>query len=207
MAEPRAEDRFSDTLRALTSWTQASGVPVLLIGGVAASMLGKPRTTKDVDAVAWLPDHEDWPAFLAAGRDYGIVPRVADPLDFALRTRVLLLRHERSAVPIDLSLGALPFEENAIRRAVAMDVGGLLVPLPTPEDLIVMKALAHRPVDAADIDAILGVHPGIDRTWVISAVREFAELLDAPELLTDLVQLLDRHAPRPRGKKRPRSKR
>lgn len=94
--------------------------------------------------VVWLPDHDAWPAFLARGASYGIVSRIPDALDFALRSRVLLLRHEGSGIPIDVSLGALPFEENAVRRAVPTDVGGLRVPLPVPEDLLVMKALAHR---------------------------------------------------------------
>ena len=115
---------------------------------------------------------------------------------------MLLLRHEPSGIPIDLSLGALAFEENAVRRAVPTDAGGFFVPLARPEDLVVMKAVAHRPVDAADIDAILAAHPRIDRAFVLSTVREFAEAIEAPELLDDLAELLHRRTPTAPGKKK-----
>jgi hypothetical protein len=42
--------------------------------------------------------------------------RIADARDFALRHRVLLLRAAGGA-GIDISLGALPFEESVVRRA------------------------------------------------------------------------------------------
>lgn len=195
MSEARSLAGFEDAVRALLAWSEASHVPVLIIGGIAVSMLSKPRTTKDLDAVAWLPGPEAWPAFLADGERHGIVPRIPDALNFALRSRVLLLLHEGSGIPIDLSLGAIPFEENAVRRAVQTDVGGLRVPLPTPENLLVMKAVAHRARDMADIESILSAHPRIDEAWVVSTVREFAEVLEAPELVTDLEALLRRRTP------------
>lgn len=193
-------------MRALLAWSEMSGVPMLVIGGVAVSMLSKPRTTKDVDVVAWLPDHEAWAAFMSGGKSHGIVPRIPNPVEFALSSRVLLLRHEGSGVPIDLSMGALPFEENAVRRAVPTEVGGLRVPLPVPEDLLVMKAVAHRTRDIADIEAILSAHPNIDEKWVVSTVREFAEALDSPELVTDLEELLRKKRAQPKAEKKVRSR-
>jgi predicted nucleotidyltransferase len=194
-------------MRALCAWAESSSVPMLVIGGVAVSMLSKPRTTKDVDAVVWLPSPPAWDVFLREGEKFGIFPRISNALAFAHDARVLLVRHEPSSVPIDLSLGALPFEENAIRRAVRTEVGGLRVPLPVPDDLIVMKAVAHRARDIADIEAILGAHPEVDEKWVLSVVREFAEALEAPELMTDLVDVFRKRAPTKRTKKsRPRKR-
>jgi hypothetical protein len=91
---------------------------------------------------------------LASGKRFGIVTRIPNALEFAIQSRVLLLRHETSGVPIDVSMGALPFEEMAIKRAVQMAVGDFQIPVPTPEDLLVMKAIAHRPRDLADIDIV-----------------------------------------------------
>jgi hypothetical protein len=43
----------------LTNWLNAAQIPSMVIGGVAASILGRPRLTQDVDALAIL--HEsDW---------------------------------------------------------------------------------------------------------------------------------------------------
>ena len=195
MSEPRSLAELRDAVRALLAWSETSRVPMVVIGGVAVSMLSKPRTTKDVDVVVWLPDHEEWRAFLADGKSHGIVPRIPDALEFAFGSRVLLLRHEGSGVPIDVSMGALPFEENAVRRATSMEVGDLRVPLPVPEDLLVMKAVAHRARDIADIESILNAHPHVDEAWVVSKVREFAEALDSPELVTDLAKLFRERVP------------
>jgi predicted nucleotidyltransferase len=115
---------------------------------------------------------------------------------------VLLLRHEPSGIDLDVSLGALPFEEDMIRRARRHRVGSIRIPLPTPEDLIVMKAIAHRPRDVGDIESILEANPRIDEERVLGLVREFAAVLEAPELATDLERLLNNRRQRRRRKPR-----
>ncbi|HYG78824.1 MAG TPA: hypothetical protein VD861_00470, partial [Pyrinomonadaceae bacterium] len=92
---------FIAALRGLADWLDAGQVPYSAIGGVAVSLLAQPRTTQDIDAVIWL-DADRWEAFLRAGESHGIQPRLSDALEFAARSRVLLLRH-RSGVSLDLS--------------------------------------------------------------------------------------------------------
>lgn len=205
MRRPDALVPLTRAIRALLGWLRSTKAPGVIIGGVAASLLGRPRMTGDVDAVV-LVDDADWGAFLEAGRPFGIAPRRSDALAFARRSRVLLLRHAPTGIDLDVSLGALPFEEEMIRRARRHRVGSIRIPLPTPEDLIVMKAIAHRPRDVADIESILEANPRIDEARVLGLVREFASVLEAPELATDLEKLLDRrrrawrsHSPRSRS--------
>jgi hypothetical protein len=134
----------------------------MVIGGVAASLLGRPRATRDVDALVLLPD-DAWGAFVAAGAKFGFVPRIADCLAFARRSRVLLMRHGPSEADIDITLGALPFEFEAIGRAQIAQFEGISVALPTPEDLGVMKAIAGRPRDLADIEGVVAAQKQLDR--------------------------------------------
>lgn len=180
---------LSDLLR----WLAETNVPGIIIGGVAASLLGRPRLTRDVDALVML-NAEKWEAFLTQGGEFGFVARGEDALAFARKHRVLLVRHVPSHLDADLSFAALPFEEEAIARAVRMDLGGLRLPLPTPEDLLVMKAVAHRPRDLLDAEAILEAHPRLDRRRVRSWVKRFAEVLEAPEILADLNDIFRRVA-------------
>lgn len=42
-----------EAVKAAQSWFLAEPVSYLLIGGIAASILGRPRMTRDVDAVVW----------------------------------------------------------------------------------------------------------------------------------------------------------
>lgn len=47
-------------------------------------MLGRARLTQDVDALVLLPEDE-WEKALSNATNYGIVPRIEDPLGFARR--------------------------------------------------------------------------------------------------------------------------
>ncbi len=64
--------------------------------------------------------------------------------------------------------------------------------LPTPEDLIILKAVAHRPKDMLDIEAIITTQDNLDTKRIIFWVQQFAELLEMPELLTDLEDMIQR---------------
>ena len=167
------------------------------MGGVAASILGSSRATRDVDALVWL-DEAGWEKFLAAGTQFGFVPRVPNSLGFARKNRVLLLRHEPAGVDVDVLFGALPFEKEAIERGRRVIAGGVSLPLPTPEDLIIMKAIAPRPRDLVDVEALLDTHPRLDLRRIRRWVRGFSEALDQPAVLADLEALIVRRRKRKR---------
>ena len=161
----------------------------VIIGGVAASMLGAPRLTADVDAVLLL-SVDRLPELLETANELGLVPRIADAEQFARRNRVVLLRHEESGVSVDVSLGMLPFEEEVVARSRVYQIGDIELRLPTPEDLIVLKAVAHRPKDLLDIAEIFRSHPDLDRARIEGWVREFGAALEMPELWEDIASLL-----------------
>jgi hypothetical protein len=80
----------------------------------------------------------------------------------------------------------LPFEEEVVARSKVYDVGLLSVRLPTPEDLIIMKAIAHRPKDLIDIQTIIDSHPDLDVKRLRHWVKSFADVLETPGLWTDI---------------------
>jgi hypothetical protein len=161
----------------------------MVIGGVAASLLGQPRLTADLDAVIIL-DVAELPHLLEAAIQEGLIPRISDAEAFARQNRVLLLRHDVSGIPVDISLGALPLEEEAVKRSVVRHVGEVAIRLPTPEDLVILKAVAHRPQDLLDIQAIVESHPDLDRERIRYWVSEFAQTLAMPELWDDIARWL-----------------
>ncbi len=189
MSEPTDLTPLLAVLRDLVAWLKAGKVPGVVIGGLAASLLGRPRLTRDVDALV-LMDEGLWADFLTAGAGYGFGPRRDDALAFAQKTRVLLARHQESGIDVDIVFGSLPFEREAVARATWVELGGVRAPLPLPEDLIIMKAVAHRPQDLADIEAILAAHPKLNLRRARRWVREFAAVLSMPEILNDLEALL-----------------
>jgi hypothetical protein len=190
---------LSSLLAALTdlvSWLDESNVPSMVIGGVAASVLGQPRLTQDVDALAILPEAE-WAGLAAAAARHGIEPRADNALDFARRSRVLLMRHVDSGINIDLTFGGLSFEEVAVRESVLHEIGGLRLRLPRVEDLLIMKAVARRPKDMQDIEALLAAHPEADIDFVRQWISEFAAAISVPDLLDDFDAIVARRRLKP----------
>jgi hypothetical protein len=182
-SQPEAQELapFSGPLQALQRLLEAFNDQGVIIGGVAASLLGTPRFTADVDAVVLL-GLEDLQPFIDAASKEGLEPRTADPIRFARRSRVLLLRHPASGVDVDISLGALPFEIEMIQRSRLVEVGSIRLRLPTPEDLIIMKAVAHRPKDLEDIQAVAASHPKLDKKRIQYWVEQFSTALELPDL-------------------------
>jgi hypothetical protein len=171
-------------LQAVTDWLRHCQVTGAIVGGVAASLLGRPRLTRDVDALVCAGESQ-WPMLLHEAAQFGLAPRVDEPLSFAAKARVLLLRHESSAIDVDIILGALPIEAAIVEHAVATRIGSLTLPLPRPADLILMKAIAGRPRDLEDIDAIIRACPGIDLTEARNTLREFATALGNSALVSE----------------------
>ena len=60
----------------------------------------------------------------------------------------------------------------------------------TPSSLPSMKAVADRQQDALDIERIVSVTPNLDVRRIRRWVKDFADVLEAPELLADLNRML-----------------
>ena len=147
------------------------------IGGLALQRWGEPRLTQGVDLTVISgfgcePEYAD--QFLSA-----FAPRIPDAREFALRHRVLLLLR-RDAIPLDVALGAMPFEERAVDRASPFRVGeGISLRTCSAEDLIVFKAFADRAQDWIDIEGIAirqSRHLDADLIW-----QELTPLLQLKE--------------------------
>ncbi|MGH8210399.1 MAG: hypothetical protein ACREU6_12575 [Steroidobacteraceae bacterium] len=100
----------------MMKWLDAMSMPSMVIGGVAASVLGQPRLTQDVDALAIVPEAR-WADALGGAARFGIVPRIEDVLGFARRSRVLLMRHAASGIDLDITFGGLSFEAAAVANS------------------------------------------------------------------------------------------
>lgn len=173
----------------LGRWLDAVHAQAVVVGGVAVSFLGRPRFTQDIDTLVILSETE-WAAAVASAAAHGIEPRINDPVGFAHRSRVLLLRHKATAIDIDVILGGLPFEENAVAQGRTYSVGGVNIRLPRVEDLLIMKAVAHRPRDMQDIEGLLEAHPDADLLSVRQWVSEFATATSMSDLIEDFDKLL-----------------
>lgn len=178
--------------RELQRFCLSQGWSFCFIGGVAYQRWGDPRVTLDADATL-LTGFGDEERFVDAVLQR-FQARIANARAFGLKNRVLLIQ-STTGTPIDVALGALPFEQNCIRRASPWEASGD-EPLITcsAEDLIVHKAVADRLQDWADIERIImrqGRKLNVEQIW--TELRPLVELKEEPEILAKLQRMFDKH--------------
>jgi hypothetical protein len=164
--------------------------PFCIIGGVALARWGEPRATADVD-LAILTGLGDEPRFVDALLE-AFSPRRENAREFALQNRVLLLV-ATNGVGIDASLAGLPFEERLVERASRFDFGrGIELVTASAEDMVVLKTIAGRRKDWADIEGLLiRQQRQLDWALITSELEILCELYEAPERLDELMRLRD----------------
>jgi hypothetical protein len=154
----------------------------LVIGGIAVIARGVPRVTRDID-VAFAGAEVTLRGLMAHLEPAGIGPRIDDAIAFAAESQVLLLRHAKTGVDIDVSLAWLPFEMEAIAAAGPAMIGPAKLQVAQPEDLVIYKAVAWRPQDQQDIERLLFLHGArMDLVRVRRHVRDLGEAMEQDRL-------------------------
>lgn len=160
------------------AFCESRGWKFCFIGGLAFQPWGNPRATQDADLnlLTGFTGEEEYVDALIG--EYRL--RRPDGRVFALRSRVLLL-WSSDGVGIDISLGALPFEERSIGRSrICLLAPGHSLRVCSPEDLIVHKAFASRDQDWADVDMVL-----LRQGRKLNVPQIFEELVPLAELKED----------------------
>ncbi len=159
-----------------------------LFGAQAVLLHGAPRTTQDIDVTVL----SDAPVatLVKALRREKIVPRYEDAA-FVAETRVIPCDHPASGWKIDIVLGGPGLEELIADQATTRRLGRVIVPLVRLEHLLVLKTLAGRPQDLADVAALLAL-PG--KTIALAEVRGLLRALEVGLAEDGLVDRFNRLA-------------
>lgn len=176
----------------LQTFCQARGWQFCFIGGLALQRWSLPRVTEDVDMTlitGFTRDEE------CAGALLDRFPgRVPDPLEFALRARVVLLRHE-SGIEMDVALGGLEFEVRTVERASYWEspAGPRLLTC-SAEDLVVYKAFASRDQDWVDVGRIISdQRTALNVPQILEDLRPLAALKEDDRIVPRLEGMLTKH--------------
>ena len=182
-----------DAAAELQRFCEGQGWRFCFIGGIAVQRWSQPRFTHDADMtlLTGLGSEEN---FIEKLLSY-YRPRFEGEATLALRSRVLRLE-SNLGVPLDVALGAFPFEERSIARATPWKAKRAHTPLITcsAEDLIVHKAFADRKQDWIDLEGVIVRHGRklkIEQIW--NELRPLVELKEAPEILTKLQRIFEQH--------------
>ena len=144
-----------------------------LAGGLAYSALVAPRATMDVDVLILMPDRPPTALFDGLRSVLGVLVPHPAPMAFKRATiwRVIGGEGERE-VTLDFILAESEFHRTALRRKRTVTFAGLSLPIVTPEDLVLLKALADRPQDRVDIHGIVAAYGAeLDRGYLENWAR------------------------------------
>jgi hypothetical protein len=177
----------TDLLGALAGVMDDQRVRWYLFGAQAAIVWGSPRLSADVDVTVEI-DAEAVTAYVEAMTDHGFDVVIADA-EFLARTRVIPFVHRTSGMPLDVVLAGPGLEEDFLHRSIPVDIGGTLIPVISPEDLIITKTLAGRAKDIEDIRGVIS-----ERRESIDAerIRTILRLLEEALAQSDLLPLFER---------------
>mgnify|MGYP001384055921 CR=1 FL=1 len=145
-----------DTLKRAAGTLHGAGIPYCLAGGLAVSMLARPRATEDVDLIV-LAEGDELSRLESLLCSAFEVIQVSPVRRFA---RASIWRFIVAAGPpvnlviLDLILADRPEYRMAVQQAVTIDLDGTAVAVITPANLIAVKQLAGRPIDLLDIDSL-----------------------------------------------------
>lgn len=158
----------------------AHNILYMIIGGQANAIWGQPRMTLDIDIIIWV-EREKFSHTIQLFTKY-YKTGITDPEIFLTKTHVLPLMSPEG-IKIDVIFGILPFEQEAIQRAVEVTIDEYKVKYCSIEDLILLKIISNREKDISDVKEILKRQINrIDRSYLDPRIKELSILLDRPEI-------------------------
>jgi hypothetical protein len=162
--------------------------PYVLMGGLAVRVYGIPRPTYDVDFTVAMP-RPSLDEFYRQARALGYtVPEqyAAGWVDTVAGMPVVKLRLflEGRGVDVDVFLAESNFQRELLLRRRQDRVDEMVVWLVSPEDLILLKLLASRPRDLADIADILFTQGQLDESYLRRWAEQLGVLDDLNAVLT-----------------------
>ncbi|MGZ3653231.1 MAG: nucleotidyltransferase [Bdellovibrionota bacterium] len=157
--------RFNNVLFSALDALEESKIPFALIGGVAASGMGRPRSTHDIDVFVAPEDAE---AILRALAKHGFRTEKYD-IEW-------LFKAFKDDILVDIifrSKGDIYFDEEMQAHRHNVEFHGRQIPMVSPEDLAIIKCAVHYeggPHHWHDALAILS-HASIDWNYLLRRAR------------------------------------
>ncbi|MBI4286915.1 MAG: nucleotidyltransferase [Chloroflexi bacterium] len=160
-------------IRAAAETLRISRVRYVIIGGIAASIWGRPRMTLDADIVIVVPLETLADLLDSLGkRGFQVTPNTLKKLKAMLPSK---LRYEKR-LSVDLRVASYSLDKKAIERAVTVTIFDNRLPVASTEDTVVYKLARFNDLDRSDIKAmIVRQKKRLDVEYLTRTCRELAE--------------------------------
>jgi len=182
---------LDEVARRFAALFEQLGVPYAIMGGLAVRVHALPRPTFDVDFTALLPRDALSDLYVAAEKLGFSIPSAqrAGWVDQVHGLPVIKFQWFLGgrAIDVDVFLAESPFQLQLLDRRERHDAEGQEAWFITVEDLVLLKLLADRPKDRADIADILFIQGPLDEPYM----RSWAEKLGVTHALDAALRQAD----------------
>jgi len=181
-------ENLLEALWALQERLRSEGIPSAVVGGIALSIWGEPRATRDVDVRILLGRDEAHRLLAVLADEYVFL--ADEPLE-TLRKMGFLFVQDRTGLRVDLLLADTAFDREVIQHAFSVEIApGKVIQVCRAEDLLIYKLISTRPRDHEDAASI--VHrqgDALNDKYVEYWLRQFEQALDDSTLLEEYRRL------------------
>jgi hypothetical protein len=156
-----------------------------LIGGMALSIWGSPRTTMDIDMLvlvkAQMKDN-----FVAELNKYNIVGelKTGDPLE----PIPSMIDAEYKGIEIDIICVSKKWELESLRNTITVDIDHKAIPVVDPYYFAILKLKAGSPQDVLDVQNMLKYNDKIDHIKLKEIANTFKVSHKLEQIITKLQQ-------------------
>ena len=178
-----------DALARVSAALERDGARFAFIGGIAVVAWGSPRTTVDIDVLVAQTGLDPERAVRALASEQFELRGSIHADQMLAGFSVLRIYAGASPVPVDVLVSTNPIVEDIMTRRRSRTLMDLEIPVPSAEDLIVIKLQAGRRQDVADADAVLRAQAG---TVDLARLRDLAVTFAVSEALDSLLAGLSR---------------
>jgi hypothetical protein len=184
-------ERLAESLLKLQELLAEAGIPSAAIGGVATGVWGEPRLTRDVDLKILLTRESRQQLLDLLATDY--LPLYPNPDEQLRRNGVMFVR-DSFGTRIDLLLADTDYDDSLIARAREIELlPGRKGRVCSPEDLVVLKLIASRPIDMKDAESVIQRQgEKLGETYILEWLTKFEKMLDDSTFLREYTRMRDK---------------
>ena len=165
-----------------------AGMCYCVAGGFAVSLWGTPRGTEDIDLVVVMEENAR-PVFSDfLGRNFKLIQSHQDLMEFrhvCIWRHIVGLEGTENIFQLDVILINDPYLRKVIKRKINVEYQGLVVPVISIEDLIILKLISLRAIDKFDIENLLKSENPIDWNYL----KKNADLLHLDWVFINILKL------------------
>ncbi|HJZ91321.1 MAG TPA: nucleotidyl transferase AbiEii/AbiGii toxin family protein [Gemmataceae bacterium] len=178
---------LTQSLVELTRLFDRLGLAYALMRGLAVRVYGIPRATYDIDfTLAIRREYLEGLYQAVEGLGYTVPEAYASGWVDEVAGMPLVkfrLYVEDNGIDIDVFLAESPYQHEILARRRREEADGVAVYLVSPEDLILLKLIAGRPRDVADVHNVLFIQGQVD----VAYMREWSERLGIADRLAEVL--------------------